>query len=106
MHWLAREPRGARWSGYCERSWPGTAHANVSEEDRMAERLLHAYGCPAEPRLGVGIVVTLGCIVCLAVTRLAAEPVAVRYTEGIVHGFLALRTLDGKTIADGDLLQV
>ena len=72
----------------------------------MAERLSHANGCPAESRLGVALLVTLGCVVLLAVTRLAAEPVAVRYTEGIVHGFLALRTLDGKTVADGDLLQV
>jgi hypothetical protein len=30
----------------------------------------------------------------------------VRYAEGLVHGFLALRTLDGRTIADGDLAQV
>ena len=37
---------------------------------------------------------------------LAAEPVAVRHTEGIVHGFLVLRSLDGKALADGDLIQV
>jgi hypothetical protein len=37
---------------------------------------------------------------------LHAEPVAVRYQEGTLHGFLTLRTLEGKTIADGDLLQV
>ena len=36
---------------------------------------------------------------------LPAEPVAVRYTEGVVHGFLVLRTLDGTAIADGDLIQ-
>jgi hypothetical protein len=36
---------------------------------------------------------------------LSAEPVRVRHTEGLVHGFLALRTLDGKTVADGDLIQ-
>ena len=34
-----------------------------------------------------------------------AEPVAVRYTEGVVHGFLRLGTLDGTRLADGDLLQ-
>lgn len=33
------------------------------------------------------------------------EPVRVRFEEGLVHGFLALRTLDGRTIADGDLFQ-
>ena len=35
----------------------------------------------------------------------AGEPVAVRHAEGIVHGFLVLRTQDGKALADGDLLQ-
>jgi hypothetical protein len=34
-----------------------------------------------------------------------AEPVVVRHPEGIVHGFLVLRSLDGKTVADGDLIQ-
>jgi len=37
---------------------------------------------------------------------LVAAPVAVRYTEGVTHGFLVLRTLDGMPIADGDLTQV
>jgi len=33
------------------------------------------------------------------------ETVAVRHPEGLVHGFLVLRTLTGETIADGDLIQ-
>ncbi len=33
------------------------------------------------------------------------EPVAVRYSEGLVHGFLTLSTLEGKTLAVGDLMQ-
>jgi hypothetical protein len=37
---------------------------------------------------------------------LAEGPVAVRHTEGLVHGFLVLRTLEGKILADGDLIQV
>ena len=36
---------------------------------------------------------------------LPAEPVRVRYREGSVHGFLALRTLEGKILAAGDLTQ-
>jgi hypothetical protein len=36
----------------------------------------------------------------------SAEAIRVRYAEGLTHGFLALRTLDGKAIADGDLTQV
>lgn len=37
---------------------------------------------------------------------LPAAPVAVRYVEGVLHGFLVLRTLEGNTLADGDLTQV
>jgi hypothetical protein len=37
---------------------------------------------------------------------LSAESIPVRYTEGTVHGFLALTTLDGKLLASGDLTQV
>jgi len=36
---------------------------------------------------------------------LSAEPIAVRYPEGSVHGYLALRSLDGKLLAAGDLVQ-
>ena len=35
----------------------------------------------------------------------AAEPVKVRFPEGITHGFLVLRTTGGALIASGDLLQ-
>jgi hypothetical protein len=41
----------------------------------------------------------------LCPAAMPAEVVSVRFTEGVVHGFLALRTLDGKTLADGDLIQ-
>jgi hypothetical protein len=49
-------------------------------------------------------------MLCLAALLFAgsvqAEPVAVRFTEGVTHGFLALRTPDGGLIAAGDLMQV
>lgn len=32
-------------------------------------------------------------------------PVAVRHKEGLVHGFLVLRSVDGKLLATGDLIQ-
>jgi hypothetical protein len=32
-------------------------------------------------------------------------PVAVRHTEGLVHGFLALSAIDGRPLAQGDLIQ-
>jgi hypothetical protein len=37
---------------------------------------------------------------------LIAEPVRVRFAEGLVHGFLVLRSEDGTTLASGDLTQV
>jgi hypothetical protein len=36
----------------------------------------------------------------------AADPVAVRFAEGMTHGFLALRTPDKGFVASGDLMQV
>ena len=49
--------------------------------------------------------VALAAWIAVSGMRLAAEPVAVRYAEGLVHGFLTLRTLDGTLIANGDLIQ-
>jgi hypothetical protein len=42
----------------------------------------------------------------LAPSSSPAEPVAVAHSEGLAHGFLALRSLDGILLADGDLIQV
>lgn len=41
-----------------------------------------------------------------ACSALLAAPVAVRHKEGLTHGFLVLGTLEGKTLAAGDLIQV
>ena len=37
---------------------------------------------------------------------LSAESIPVRYPEGTIHGFLALRTLEGKLLAAGDLKEL
>jgi hypothetical protein len=42
----------------------------------------------------------------LSGASMSASPVAVRYKEGLIHGFLVLSTLDGTPIAEGDLVQV
>lgn len=52
------------------------------------------------------LAVLLACAVLLQPVVLPAAPVAVRHPEGLVHGFLVLRTLEGDTLADGDLIQV
>ena len=41
----------------------------------------------------------------LAAGELSAETVAVRHAEGLVRGFLLLRSLDGTVLASGDLIQ-
>ena len=53
---------------------------------------------------------TASCFVVLAVVltligRASAEPVSVRYLEGVTHGFLSLKTMEGKLLGSGDLIQ-
>jgi hypothetical protein len=52
--------------------------------------------------LALGIAI----ISCCSLTPfLTAEPIAVRYAQGSSHGFVALKTLDGVTIATGESTQ-
>ncbi len=51
------------------------------------------------------LAISLLAIVLLQPGALPAEPIPVRYREGTNHGFLALRTLEGKILAAGDLIQ-
>jgi hypothetical protein len=48
----------------------------------------------------------LACALMFQPAAILAETVPVRHTEGLVHGFLVLRTLEGETLADGDLIQI
>jgi hypothetical protein len=50
--------------------------------------------------------IVLACASLLRPDALLAEQVRVRHTEGLTHGFLALRNLEGKLLADGELTQV
>jgi hypothetical protein len=43
-------------------------------------------------------------LICAALR--SAEPVTVRHTEGLVHGFLALSSMDGTLLAHGDAIQI
>jgi hypothetical protein len=45
------------------------------------------------------------CAVLLGVSALSGGQVNVRFKEGVVHGFLALRDLQGKLLADGETTQ-
>ena len=52
------------------------------------------------------LAVLIACASLLQPAPMLADPIAVRYTEGLIHGFLVLRTPAGETLADGDLIQV
>jgi len=52
------------------------------------------------------VAVLLVCAAILQTVPLGAEQVRVRHMEGLMHGFLALRSLDGKRLADGEMTQI
>ena len=57
---------------------------------------------PAGDSVGRAVIVAVALLV---PTASPAEPVAVKHWEGVAHGFLALRTLEGAPLADGDLIE-
>jgi len=52
------------------------------------------------------LAIILICTALLTSGAVSAAPVVVRHTEGLVHGFLMLSTMDGEPLAYGDLAQV
>ncbi len=55
-------------------------------------------------RPGLIAILVVGATI-LQTSAALADTVPVRHTEGLMHGFLVLRTLEGKTIADGEIEQ-
>src|SRR5882757_4090912 len=45
-------------------------------------------------------------LICALQPDASAEPIPVRHIEGTVHGFLAVRSKEGRVVAVGDLFQV
>ena len=64
----------------------------------MFECIKHGFG------LSIRIALLFACV--FQPTALPAQSVKVRYREGVGHGFLVLRTPDGKPLADGDSTQL
>src|SRR5438876_4221096 len=52
------------------------------------------------------LAVLLACTAPFQTIPLTADQIPVRHMEGLMHGFLALRTLDGKRLADGEMTQI
>jgi hypothetical protein len=54
-------------------------------------------------------ILAIGMLTAVALLRAgapSADVVAVRYVEGVVHGFLVLKSTDGSVLGSGDLIQV
>ena len=51
------------------------------------------------------LAITLACTLVLQPIGVTAEQVRVRHKEGLMHGFLALHTLQGEKLADGEMTQ-
>jgi hypothetical protein len=64
----------------------------------MFECIKHGFG----PSIRIALL--FACV--FQPTALRAQSVKVRYREGVGHGFLVLRTPDGKPLADGDSTQL
>src|SRR5205823_6912630 len=60
---------------------------------------------PARARRAALLSLVFGCFGMLNLIASSAEQVPVGRTEGLTHGFLVVRTLEGKTLADGELSQ-
>src|SRR5438552_882319 len=52
------------------------------------------------------LAVLVACAAPFQTIPLTADQVRVRHMEGLMHGFLALRTLEGKRLADGEISQI
>ncbi len=50
-------------------------------------------------------VAAIAAVALLGSRSAVADPIAVKHSEGLAHGFVALRTLEGAPLADGDLIQ-
>src|SRR5438067_992935 len=51
------------------------------------------------------IAILFACATMLQPTALFADMIPVRHTECLIHGFLVVRTLEGKAVADGQMTQ-
>jgi len=79
----------------------------MHDERRCAARTFLAYNSCSHMRNDGVRHGLLGWAMAMAACTQAAlaEPVRVRHQEGLVHGFLTVRTLDGALVANGDLIQ-
>jgi hypothetical protein len=89
----------------------GGLRRNMSNSDGQKPRWQELYEAISPPQMterirSSAVAGTLALALLFPSPVLSQSAVAVRYTEGLVHGFLVLRTLDGNTLAEGEVTQV
>src|SRR5207247_9700593 len=85
--------------------YAGDAEMNAAMGD--ARRARHAL-CIELQHSGARstlISILLACVAMLQPNALFAEMIPVRHTEGLIHGFHLVLTLDGKALADRQMTQ-
>jgi len=60
---------------------------------------------PGTTRNNARVATVAACTAIVMSVAVSGQSLPVIHPEGLVHGFLALTTLDGKALADGDLIQ-
>jgi hypothetical protein len=71
---------------------------------RTTIRIVNSAGAPKPFAATIVAILTLSAGV-ISPTRLDADQVAVRYAEGVSHGYLRLRADDHTVLADGEMTQ-
>jgi hypothetical protein len=80
---------------------------SVPNPDRVASRSGRAYAfCVRPGRVAIFFIICTIGILPLGCTPAPSENIALHHQEGIAHGFLVLKSLDGQVLASGDLIQV
>jgi hypothetical protein len=69
----------------------------------MAERITNRMS--SGKRLNLSMFALIACTAIFHSSRPEEAQILVQHPEGLVHGFLTLRTIEGATLADGDLIQ-
>src|SRR5947208_15813505 len=85
--------------------YAGDAEMNAAIGDARRARHALCIELQRSGALSTLIAMLLACAALLQPNALFADTIPVRHTEGLIHGFLVVRTLEGKALADGQMTQ-
>jgi hypothetical protein len=71
---------------------------------RPSRTPVRSIDAPRARLAAAALMLSVGVLTCVAASS-SPQLVPVRHPQGSLHGFLVLRSLDGSTVADGDVIQ-